>query len=546
MQKVKINNRIIGDGYPTYIIAEMSANHAGDIERAKEIIRAAKDSGADCVKIQTYTPDTLTIDCDNEYFKVKNGTWEGENLYSLYGKAYTPWEWQKELKEEADRIGIDFFSTPFDKTAVDFLEEMGVDFYKIASFEMIDLPLIEYVAKQGKPIIMSTGMASLEEIKEAVETVKNAGNDQLVLLKCSSAYPAISSDMHLSTIKDLKERFQIPIGLSDHSMGSLGATVAVALGANVIEKHFCLSREIENPDASFSMTPEEFKQMVEDVRNTEKALGMPSYGVAKQEESSMVFRRSVFVTKDVKAGEKFTEDNIRIIRPGYGVKPKYYKDIMGCVSAMDIQRGTPFTMELLGKGKILFLTNNENTNSLYEWLVAYEGEEKVVRFTNKIDLDIVSALDPEYIISYNYRYLIKEDVIEYMSNKIINLHTSYLPYNRGSSPNFFSFMENTKKGVTIHRLEKGLDTGDIYVQKEVVFDEGEETFVTSYNKLLEEMQKLFEENWDKIKAGSIGLTKQENIGSYHTMKDLQAYKQKCDFTWNENIKAYKKRVSEKV
>ena len=542
MQTVQIKNRIIGDGHPTYIIAEMSANHAGSIERAKEIIRAAKDAGADCIKIQTYTPDTLTIDCHNEYFQVKNGTWEGENLYSLYGKAYTPWEWQKELKEEADRIGIDFFSTPFDKSAVDFLEEIGSEFYKIASFEMIDLPLIEYVASKGKPIIMSTGMASLEEIKEAVDTVKNAGNNQLVLLKCSSAYPAISDDMHLATIRDMKERFALPIGLSDHSMGSLGATVAVSLGANVIEKHFCLSREIDNPDASFSMTPEEFKQMVQDVRNVEKALGVPTYGVSKQEESSMVFRRSIFVTKDVNKGDVFTEENTRIIRPGYGIKPKYFKDILGTVAAEDVKRGTPFTFDFIEEGKILFLTNNENTNSLYEWLVSHEGKQNVMRFTNRIEIDIINRLKPSYIISYNYKYLIKEDVINYMQGRIINLHTSYLPYNRGSSPNFFSFMEDTPKGVTIHRLEKGLDTGAIYVQKELVFDEGKETFSSSYSALIHAMEELFKENWDKIKTGEIEPVLQQGEGSYHTMRDLNEYRAKCDFGWTDNIAEYKEKI----
>lgn len=546
MQTVQIRDRRIGDGYPAYIIAEMSANHAGSIERAKEIIRAAKEAGADCVKIQTYTPDTLTIDCHNEYFKVKNGTWEGENLYSLYGKAYTPWEWQKELKEEADRVGIDFFSTPFDKSSVDFLEEIGVEFYKIASFEMIDLPLIEYVASKGKPIIMSTGMATLEEIKEAVETVRNVGNNQLVLLKCSSAYPAISDDMHLATISDLKERFQIPIGLSDHSMGSLGATVAVALGGNVIEKHFCLSREIDNPDASFSMTPAEFKQMVQDVRNAEKALGVPTYGVSKQEESSMVFRRSVFVTKNVQKGEKFSEENIRIIRPGYGVKPKYYKDILGTVAAEEVKRGTPFSWDLIEPGKILFLTNNANTDSLYKWLVQHEGEENVVHFTNRIDLNVVEKLKPAYIISYNYKYLVKEDVISYMQGKIINLHTSYLPYNRGSSPNFFSFVEDSPKGVTIHRLEKGLDTGAVYAQKEVSFDEEKETFASSYNRLIQAMQELFEDNWDKIKEGAIMPVIQQGEGSYHTMAGLREYREKCDFSWNDCIADYKRKLSEMV
>lgn len=344
-QNFSIGNRMIGEGNPTYIIAEMSANHAGSIDRAKEIIHAVKESGADCIKIQTYTPDTITIDCHNEYFQIEKGTWEGENLYSLYGKAYTPWDWQPALKEEADKIGLDFLSTPFDKTAVDFLEEMNLAFYKIASFELVDLPLIEYVAKTGKPIIMSTGMASLEEIKEAVDTVYATGNKKLALLKCSSAYPANPADMHLKTIPDLKEKFQLPVGLSDHSMGHLSAVTSVALGGSIIEKHFCISREIENPDASFSMTPEEFKAMVEEVRACEAALGSARYGVSKQEEGNVIFRRSIFCVKDIKAGELFTEENIRVIRPGYGLKPKYLKDVLGKAATEDILRGEPLKEE---------------------------------------------------------------------------------------------------------------------------------------------------------------------------------------------------------
>lgn len=345
MKSIEINGRKVGDGYPAYIIAEMSGNHAGSIERAKEIIRAAKEAGADCVKIQTYTPDTITIDCDNEYFHIEDGTWEGENLYSLYGKAYTPWEWHEELKKEADRIGIDFFSTPFDNTSVDFLEKLGFSFYKIASFEMIDLPLLQYVASKGKPIIMSTGMGTLEEIEEAVETVYKTGNKQLAIMKCSSAYPAKVEEMNLATIADMKERFRIPVGLSDHSMGSLSAGVAAAIGANLIEKHFCISREIENPDASFSMTPEEFKQMVEAVRTVERAKGTVDYRVEKQEESNMKFRRSLFVVEDVKAGECFTGKNVRSIRPGYGMKPKFLPEVLGKHAAVDIKRGEPLRQE---------------------------------------------------------------------------------------------------------------------------------------------------------------------------------------------------------
>ncbi len=346
---ITVGNRVIGEGYPAYIIAEMSANHAGSLERAKEIIHAAKEAGADCLKIQTYTPDTLTIDCDNEYFQVKNGTWEGENLYSLYGKAYTPWEWQGELKREAEKAGIDFLSTPFDRTSVDFLEGLGIGFYKIASFEMVDLPLLQYVASKGKPIIMSTGMGSLEEIEEAVKTIYDSGNRQLAILKCSSAYPANPADMHLRTIADMIRRFQMPVGLSDHSMGSLSAVTAVAAGACIIEKHFCLGREIENPDASFSMTPGEFREMVRDVRRTEEALGGVHYGPSEQEKSSLKFRKSIFVTKDVRAGDVLTEENIRVIRPSDGLMPKYYHEVIGERAVCDIARGTPLTWEHIGR-----------------------------------------------------------------------------------------------------------------------------------------------------------------------------------------------------
>lgn len=347
MKTLEINGRKIGDGYPAYIIAEMSGNHAGSIERAKEIIRAAKEAGADCVKIQTYTPDTITIDCNNEYFHIEDGTWEGENLYSLYGKAYTPWEWHEELKKEAERVGIDFFSTPFDNTSVDFLEKLDFSFYKIASFEMIDLPLLQYVASKGKPIIMSTGMGSIEEIREAVEAIYKTGNKQLALMKCSSAYPAKVEEMNLATIADMKEQFQLPVGLSDHSMGSLSAEVAVAIGASIIEKHFCLSREIENPDSSFSMTPEEFKQMVEAVRTVEKAKGIVDYGVEEQERTNIKFRRSLFVVEDIKAGEIFTGKNVRSIRPGYGMKPKFLTDVLGKTALVDIKRGEPLRPEMI-------------------------------------------------------------------------------------------------------------------------------------------------------------------------------------------------------
>ena len=381
MKEIKIGNRFIGEGHPAYIIAEMSANHAGSIERAKEIIREAKRCGADCVKIQTYTPDTLTIDCHNPYFQIESGTWEGENLYGLYGKAYTPWEWHKELKEEADRVGIDFLSTPFDNTAVDFLEELGMQFYKIASFEMIDLPLLSYVAATGKPIIMSTGMATLAEMEEAVETIYAKGNHNLALLKCSSAYPADPADMHLKTIADMREKFDLPIGLSDHSMGSMSAVTAVALGASIIEKHFCISREIENPDASFSMTPDEFGQMVEDIRRTESALGKAMYGASKQEEGSLIFRRSVFVTKDMKEGETFTEENIRVIRPGYGLHPREYAFALGRKSLGNLRRGMPLTADDISDYLTFRKAGKSDMQMVFDW--ANEEETRKQSFSTK-------------------------------------------------------------------------------------------------------------------------------------------------------------------
>lgn len=334
----------------TYIIAEMSANHAGSFERAKEIIHAAKEAGADCIKLQTYTPDTLTIDCDNEYFHISDGTWEGENLYQLYQKAYTPWEWQADLKKEAEKVGLDFLSTPFDKSSVDFLEGIGVKFYKIASFELVDIPLIEYIASKKKPIIMSTGMATLGEIEDAVKVIRGQGNNEITLLRCASAYPAITDEMNLSTMKNMGEIFGVPVGLSDHSMGSVGAITAVALGAKVIEKHFCLDREIENPDASFSMNPAEFAQMVKDIRQAETAIGTVSYGATEQEKSNVVFRRSIFCVKDIKKGEKITEENVRIIRPGYGLAPKHYKEVLGQVALREIKRGMPLKFDMIGTG----------------------------------------------------------------------------------------------------------------------------------------------------------------------------------------------------
>ena len=332
---------------PCYLIAEMSANHAGDLSRALEIVHAAKEAGADCIKTQTYTADTLTIDCDNAYFSIQEGPWRGRTLYDLYQEAHTPWDWLARIKEEADKVGLDYLSTPFDRTAVDFLAEIGVSAYKVASFELNDLPLLRYIAAQGKPVIASTGMASLGEIEQAVRTVREAGNPELCLLKCSSAYPAPPDDMNLRTIPHLAETFGVKVGLSDHTLGSAAAVAAVVLGACVIEKHFCLSRSIPNPDAAFSMEPAEFRQMRDDIRAVERALGKVHYGVSAAEEGSAVFRRSLFIVRDMKAGEEFTAENLRSIRPGHGLAPRHYDAVLGRRAGEDIRRGTPLAWNLV-------------------------------------------------------------------------------------------------------------------------------------------------------------------------------------------------------
>ncbi len=525
-----------------YFIAEMSANHGGKLENALEIVQAAKEAGADCLKIQTYTADTMTINSTTKWFEVKGGLWDGYNLYQLYEDAYTPWEWQRAIKEKCDELEIDFISTPFDVTAVDFLEGLGCEAYKIASFELVDIPLIEYVASKGKPIIISCGMGSVEEIQDAVEACKRMGNEMVILLKCCSSYPADWKDMNLSTIQDMKNRFGVSIGLSDHSMGSLAAVVGASQGACVVEKHFCLSREIKTCDSEFSMEPEEFATMIKEVNAAKAIIGEVSYDLNSNEKQSMVFRRSLFVVKDVKKGEPFTTENIKVIRPGYGILPKYRESVLKMRAKKNIIAGTPLTFELCEEESIVFLTNNENTTMLYEWLC--NREEYVIHFKEKISLEIIKAIKPKFIISFNYKHIIDEDIIEYMGNRIINLHISYLPYNRGCSPNYFSFIEDTPKGVTIHRIEKGLDTGAILCQKEVFFDENKETFSTSYNKLMNEIYELFKENWYDIKCNKIKEMPQPDNGTYHTKQQIQTIYDKCPFSWSEVIAEYKKRCIE--
>lgn len=343
----QINGREIASGCPVYIIAEMSANHNQDFEQAVKIIRAAKQAGADAVKLQTYTPDTLTIDCNNEYFKIKDTIWAGENLYELYGEAYTPWEWQPKLKKIANDLGLDLFSTAFDFSSVDFLEQMNVPAYKIASFELVDIPLIQRIAKTQKPVIMSTGMATLAEIKEALLTFREAGNTQLAILKCTSAYPALPEDMNLRTIPHMAETFDLPIGLSDHTLGIAVPVAAVALGACIVEKHFILSRSIKGPDSVFSLEPDEFKVMVDAIRTAEKSLGSVNYAVTGNESASRVFRRSLFVVEDIQAGDIFTEQNVRSIRPAHGLHTRYQNQIIGKKTNQNIKKGTPLKWDLI-------------------------------------------------------------------------------------------------------------------------------------------------------------------------------------------------------
>ena len=342
MNSIMINGKRIGPKNKVYIIAEMSANHNQNFDEALKIIQAAKNAGADAIKLQTYTPDTITIDCGNEYFQIGKGTiWEGRKLYDLYQEAYTPWDWQPKLKKIANELGMDLFSTPFDHTSVDFLEGLDVPAYKIASFELVDIPLIQRVAKTGKPMIISTGMATLSEIDEAVTTAQEAGCRQIALLKCTSAYPALPEEMNLRTISHLAEAFDCPVGLSDHTLGIAVPIASVAVGACIIEKHFTLSRSVPGPDSAFSLEPDEFKAMVEAIRVTEKALGSVQYRLTEGEAASRIFRRSLFVVRDIKKGEIFTESNIRSIRPGCGLAPKFIGKVLGRSAATDLVAGTP-------------------------------------------------------------------------------------------------------------------------------------------------------------------------------------------------------------
>lgn len=347
-KSIKIGKNEIGDNRPVFIIAELSGNHLHKYDLAAKTIRAMKKAGADAVKLQTYTADTITIDSNKKYFQITQGTiWDGTTLHKLYQQAYTPWDWQPKLKKLADELGIALFSSPFDPTAVQFLEKMKVPAYKVASLEIRDHGLIEAMAKTGKPIIISTGVATRQDITEAIRVCKKTGNDQVAILKCTSAYPTPMEEVNLKTIPDIAKRFKVIAGLSDHTMGSKIAIAAVALGAKIVEKHFILDRKLGGPDASFSMEPAEFKQMVGEIRDVEKALGSVNYRLTPKAKKSLEHSRSLFVVQDIGAGEVFTEQNIRSIRPGFGLHPKFLKQILGKKASRDLERGTPLQKKFI-------------------------------------------------------------------------------------------------------------------------------------------------------------------------------------------------------
>jgi len=349
-KKICIGNHVISNDSPAYVIAEMSGNHNMDFNRAVKIIEAAKESGADAIKVQTYTADTITLNCDDPCFQITQGTlWDGRTLYKLYQEAYTPWEWQPELKKIANDLGLDFFSSPFDFTSVDFLEEMDVPAYKIASFEITDIPLIKKVAKLHKPVIISTGIARLADIELALNTCREVGNDDVILLKCCSAYPTPYEDINLRTMVSMAETFDCITGLSDHTMGSTVSGASVALGGRVVEKHLTLARTDGGVDSAFSMEPAEFKKMVDDIRIIEKAVGRVTYDLSPKQEREREHARSLFIAKDMKAGDVFTEKNLKSVRPGCGLHTRYYEDILGKKINKDAKLGTPMNWSLIGE-----------------------------------------------------------------------------------------------------------------------------------------------------------------------------------------------------
>ena len=339
--QISIAGRPIGPGHEPYIICELSGNHNGSLSRAIELLEAAAATGADAIKIQSYTPDTITLDHDSPDFRIEGGLWDGQRLYDLYGEAQTPFEWHEPLFRRARELGVTLFSSPFDESAVDLLEELGTPAYKIASFEAIDLPLVAYCASKGKPMIISTGMANLEEIGDAVTTARESGCEELILLHCVSSYPAPDEQSNVRTVPDLAQRFGVVSGLSDHTFGSAVSVASIALGGCVVEKHFTLRRADGGPDSAFSLEPDEFKALVEDCKRAGRALGEATYDLQGAERGSVQFRRSLYVVKDVAEGEAITRENVRSIRPGYGLAPRHLPDVLGKVAARDLKRGEP-------------------------------------------------------------------------------------------------------------------------------------------------------------------------------------------------------------
>ena len=344
---VFINSRRISNEEPPFIIAELSANHNGNIETAFKIIEQAKNSGADAVKLQTYHPDTMTIDCDQEDFRIKGGLWDGRTLYDLYQEAHTPWDWHEPLFEHARNLDITIFSSPFDSKAVDLLEDLNAPAYKIASFELVDLPLIKYVAATGKPMMLSTGMADAGEIQEAIDIAREGGCKEMAILHCVSSYPAPAKDYNLRVISDMIQRFGLVTGLSDHTLGNTTAITSIAMGASIIEKHFTLDRSRGGPDDSFSLEPEELRRLCEDSKTAWESLGEVNYERKESEKENVKFRRSLYVVKNIKAGEIITKENVKSIRPGFGLAPKFYEQVLGCVVTSNIRRGTPLSLEYL-------------------------------------------------------------------------------------------------------------------------------------------------------------------------------------------------------
>ena len=415
----------------TYFIAEMSANHGGNLDNALEIVRQAKAAGADCLKIQTYNADTMTLNCNNADFLISGGLWDGFNLYKLYDYAGTPYEWHKTIKNECEKVGIDFLSTPFDKSSVDFLEGLGIEAYKVASYELVDIPLISYIASKHKPMIISVGMGNIEEIQDCIDACRAVGNEQIVLLKCCSEYPAPWADMKLGNIPDMRERFGCPVGLSDHSYGSLGAIVGVTLGACVVEKHVKLEG-VKSADSEFSMSMQDFSSMIEECKNAKLIASGPDYSLSASEQASTAFRRSIYAASDIKAGEEFSSVNVRIIRPGYGMKPKFYDCIIGKVAKRDIRFGDRIISEDIDKTILekFFLTDMEYlykvgkkykclTGRFKQMLNKYGGVETVKRLINSkvtpeklkklAELNKYGISVETYVLRQEYEALFTED-----------------------------------------------------------------------------------------------------------------------------------------